>query len=212
MGFRLRTTRTYRRGVAALSLGLATSSLPASAYAQEAEDATAEEIAAEQETPAFGVLLAPLPLALGAAFGILTIQPEFQIRLGDYIGLDVAPAFAYYFSDHYFGQNADAMGGGGSLGARIAPMGTGLEGFYIVPRLAVAHAQASSGSSSASNTSLAPTAEFGYAWAYGGPVFFIMNAGGGAGYAFTVAGDDIWEDSELKGLQLILNFSLGIGF
>ena len=53
-----------------------------------------------------------------------------------------------------------------------------------------------------------PTLEVGYAWAFGN---FVMNAGGGAGYAFTVDGYDIYADNPIGGLQLIANFSIGFG-
>ena len=38
-----------------------------------------------------------------------------------------------------------------------------------------------------------------------------MNAGGGAGYAFTVGGYDVFQDSPIGGLQLVANFSIGFG-
>jgi len=52
----------------------------------------------------------------------------------------------------------------------------------------------------------APSLELGNSWIWG---HFIMNAGGGIGYNITVMGDDIYEDDELHGVAMLINFSIG---
>ena len=46
----------------------------------------------------------------------------------DYLAMDVKPGFAYYYGDWI---DVDLIGGG----LRVMPLGTRLEGFYIVTRV-----------------------------------------------------------------------------
>jgi len=150
-------------------------------------------------------LLDPLGHALSPASGVAIAKPEIQIALGDYSAIDLMPAFAYYFGGD---DDMSAIGGGAHLGVRISPWGTGLEGFYTVPRFGVVYVEGSSSTESIHAAVASTTLELGYSWVFGN---FVMNAGGGAGYAFTVEGYDVYASDPLGGLQLLANFSLGFG-
>ncbi len=145
----------------------------------------------------------PLSLAVGLAIGIFALELDFQIALNDYLAFDVVPAFAYYYGDWV---EADIMGGGGSLGLRIAPMGSGLRKLYIVPRVMLLHVTGESETMSMSVTQLTPNIEVGYAWIWG---HFLLNTGGGIGYNIIVSGDDIYENSTFGNVAFMLNVSIG---
>ncbi len=145
----------------------------------------------------------PLSLVVGLAMGILALELDCQIALTDYLALDVIPAFAYYYGDWI---EADIMGGGGSLGLRIAPMGSGLRKLYIVPRVMLLHVTGESETTSLSVTQLTPNIEVGFAWIWG---HFVLNTGGGIGYNIILSGDDIYENSTFGNVALMLNVSIG---
>lgn len=73
----------------------------------------------------------------------------------------------------------------------------------MVPRVEYLYLQASLDDATASVSIITPSMEVGYAWIWN---HFVMNAGGGLGYAFLV-GEDIYEDR--ININLILNFSIG---
>ena len=156
-------------------------------------------------SPSFAMLLSPGGILVNLAFGILAIEPDFQFAFSPYLALDVIPGFAYYFGDWVW-EDVDLWGGGAAVGLRIMPMGTGLRGLYIVPRLGTLYMQGESPNRSLETLILTPSAEVGYSWLFGN---FIMNLGGGVGYAVAVYGDDIFENRPLRGFMLLANFSLG---
>ena len=151
----------------------------------------------------FAMLLDPAGIALGAILGFVIIDPDFQYAFMDYIALDVKPGFAYYYGDWI---DVDLIGGGGSVGLRVMPLGTRLEGFYIVTRAQTLYLAGESGSVSLETLVVTPSLELGNSWIWG---HFIMNAGGGIGYNMSVMGDDIYEDDDLHGVAMLINFSIG---
>jgi hypothetical protein len=135
---------------------------------------------------------------------VAVVEPEFQFLFNDYLALDLMPGFAHFYGD----SGVTASGGGGQLGIRILPMGEGLDGLYLVPRVGALYARGKSRNDSIETTQITPTFEVGWGGHFS---HFVMNFGVGAGYAFTVGGTDVYEDAELGRFQLMGNLSLGFG-
>jgi hypothetical protein len=187
---------------------------PSSADAGVADDDAFERsespLEEDDERVAFAVMLSPTDHLFTPILSRIAIfRPEVQIAVGDYVALDIMPAYAHYFGNvEVEGLELHAHAGGGFLGLRIAPMGTGLTELYFVPRFGAVHAVGSAGGTKLHSTIVNPTLEIGYAWAFG---HFVVNAGGGAGYAWTVDGYDVYEASPIGGLTLVSNLSIGVG-
>jgi len=147
----------------------------------------------------------------------LVLEPEFQYAFSEYVGIDIMPRFQYFFGTR---TDVRQMGGGGALGLRIMPMGTGLEGLFIVPRVLLNYLDGKLRDTQDDNgvtvtgdeyktTIIAPNAEVGYSWIWGG---LIMNVGGLVGYNIVASGDDVFEDRVLGHWRLQINASLGYAF
>jgi hypothetical protein len=163
----------------------------------------AEPIGELESQPGVAVLVNPAALLFGLALGVAVVEPQIQVRLSDFIGLDLRPVFATYYGGWV---DSDLWGGGASLGLRIAPGGRGLRGMYLVPRISLLYLEASSAGSSQSLTDLAPSLEIGYAWIWGA---FVLNLGAGAGYHVVVSGADVYGGNQLGSFQILLNASIG---
>ncbi len=167
------------------------------------ETPTATIIDVDPDTPRFAALIGPAGLALGLVFGIVAIAPNVQIGLHDYVALDIVPSFTYLYGEW---AEVEYMGGGGALGVRIFPLGTGLRGFYIVPRVMFSYLEATTGILPLSTTTVTPTIEAGYSWIWN---HFVLNVGGGGGWNFVVAGENFYKQEDRTPFALVLNASIG---
>ena len=153
------------------------------------------------DKPVVAVLFNPVALTLGLATGLaLFVELQLQIRLTDYLALDVTPTYArlLWFSEF------NIHGGGVGIGVRILPLGRGIRGLYIVPRVQFLRVSGGTGEDKVSTVVTTPMIEVGWAWIWG---HFAMNLGAGVGYSTVTSGEDIYEDH--RQVTLILNFSIG---
>ena len=150
-------------------------------------------------------------------FRTLVLEPEFQYIFTEYVGLDLMPRFQYFFGTR---TDIRQIGGGGSVGLRIMPMGTGILGLYLVPRILFNYLDGKLKDKKDDNGNTikgdeyktmlaAPSIEVGYSWIWGS---LIMNIGGQVGYSIIVSGKDIFEDTVLGHWRLLLNASIGYAF
>jgi hypothetical protein len=154
----------------------------------------------DEQGARYAVLINPVILLLGLTVGILYVEPELQIALGDNWALDFVPAFYYY----YGWPEGDVIGGGAHLGLRILPSGRGLRCVYFVPRAGILYLRGKRADETRYAMAISPTLEVGYSWIWDN---FIMNAGGGGGYVYVASGTNFYEDDTK--FRLILNLSIG---
>ncbi|MEZ4441328.1 MAG: hypothetical protein R3B72_19670 [Polyangiaceae bacterium] len=136
---------------------------------------------------------------------IAIVRPELKFPLSGGFVLELTPAFAYYFGN----PEIDLAGGGGTVGFRLVPGGGGLAGFHFTPQVGALYVHGKSATRDLDATQVVPTGALGYGWVFG---HFVMDLRFGAGYAFTVQGYDVNQDSSLGGFVLIANYALGFGF
>jgi len=85
------------------------------------------------EEYAFALLMNPADIIWKLVYKQIPLNPQFQVRITSYIALDVIPHYSCMFGKNNEGE----WSAGGALGLRISPFGTGLQGFYVVPRVQV---------------------------------------------------------------------------
>ena len=125
--------------------------------ASESRDSTSQE-----DMRKFAMLINPAAMiTFLILYESVAISLDTQIG-GRYVGLDI-------LATGFFGG---FFGGAGEIGLRIMPMGRGLIGFYIVPRVGGGYP-----------VGFMATGEVGYAWAFKA---FALNLGLGAGYSSAV--------------------------
>ena len=159
----------------------------------------------EEHHPSMAVMFDPLSTGIGIGLGIANVSLEFQVAFSDYVGMSIAPVFAYYKTG-----DIEVYGGGFEIGPRFFFSGKKLSGFYAYPLVSFAWAagENSSNSDSASGGGIFVGAELGYSWTW--TPGFMMYLGAGAGY-FKYLGD-LSEYEPTWPVQPRIRFALGYGW
>jgi len=88
-----------------------------------------------EEDYVFALLMNPVDVVWQLVLKDIPLIPQFQLRITRHLALDVIPF--YINSYNHDATYVERWSAGGALGLRISPLGTGLEGFYLVPRIHV---------------------------------------------------------------------------
>ncbi len=154
--------------------------------------------------PPNAIMVNPVALVLGAAFGMWSLRFEYERRLLPWLGLAVQPSFM-----HWSFGDLKVTGGGVILGAPMFPGSSSIRGFFIKPQLGLEYARGSYESDSGGLGVFSIGATIGYTWQWQSG--FIMSLEGGA--AFPVLFGDLVSDVTLPlKVMPMLNYWIGWSF